>query len=94
MTQELLKDLAHLKAIAEENYTRIPISVLRYIAELEEKITRAYTEEDMIKFAEFVSKYPDKNINLHGEMLHAKSKYDEAERTIDLLKLYKTNRND
>ena len=48
-----------------------------------------YSEEDMISFAEFVATYPDKNRNANGEMLHAKSKYDGAERTIDLLKQYK-----
>ena len=48
-----------------------------------------YSEEDMVKFAEFVATYPDKNRNANGEMLHAKSKYDGAERTIDLLKQYK-----
>lgn len=45
-------------------------------------------KEQMVKFAEFVSRYPDKNKNYQGEMLHAKSKYDEAERTIDLLEQY------
>lgn len=51
-------------------------------------------KEQMCSFAEFVATYPDKNININGEMLHAKSKYDGAERTIDLLKEYyesKTN---
>ena len=48
-----------------------------------------YSEEDMVKFAEFVATYLDKNRNVNGEMLHAKSKYDDAERTIDLLKQYK-----
>jgi hypothetical protein len=42
----------------------------------------------MCSFAEFVATYPDKNKNVNGEMLHAKSKYDGAERTIDLLKEY------
>jgi hypothetical protein len=42
----------------------------------------------MIKFAEYVAKYPDKNKNVNGEMLHAKSKYDGAERTVDLLEQY------
>ena len=42
----------------------------------------------MIKFAEFVATYPDKNRNYLNEMLHAKSKYDGAERTIDLLEQY------
>jgi hypothetical protein len=45
----------------------------------------SYTKEDMIAFAEFVATYPDKNRNIHHEILHAKSKYDGAERTIDLL---------
>lgn len=44
-----------------------------------------YNEEDMIFFAEFVATYSDKNKNVHGQMLHAKSKYDSSERTIDLL---------
>ena len=45
-------------------------------------------KQQMCSFAEFVATYPDKNININGEMLHAKSKYDGAERTIDLLKEY------
>lgn len=47
-----------------------------------------FTKEDMIKFAEFIASYPDKNRNSFGKMLHAKSKYDEAERTIDLLDIW------
>jgi hypothetical protein len=43
---------------------------------------------NMCNFAEFVSTYPDKNKNQKGELLHAKSKYDGAERTIDLLEKY------
>jgi hypothetical protein len=49
---------------------------------------RMYSEEDMIKFAEFIATYPDKNKNVNGEILHAKSKYDGAERTIDLLQIW------
>jgi hypothetical protein len=49
---------------------------------------RMYSEEDIIDFAEFVATYVDKNKNVNGEMLHAKSKYDGAERTIDLLKIW------
>ena len=55
---------------------------------------KAMEKEQMINFADFVATYPDKNININGEMLHAKSKYDGAERTIDLLNQYyesKTN---
>ena len=47
-------------------------------------------KEQMIKFAEFVATYSDKNKNVNGEMLHAKSKYDGAERTIDLLETFKS----
>ena len=49
---------------------------------------RMYSEEDMISFAEFVATYTDKNRNVHGQMLHAKSKYDGSERTIDLLNIW------
>jgi hypothetical protein len=49
---------------------------------------RMYSEEDIIGFAEFIAKYPDKNRNHTGQMLHAKSKYDGAERTIDLLQVW------
>jgi hypothetical protein len=52
------------------------------------KQERMYSEEEMIKFADFVATYPDKNRNHKKEMLHAKSKYDGAERTIDLLQLW------
>jgi hypothetical protein len=45
-------------------------------------------KQEMIKFAEYVAKYPDKNKNVNGEMLHAKSKYDGSERTVDLLEQY------
>lgn len=45
--------------------------------------------EQMINFAEFVARYSDKNKNVNGEMLHAKSKYDGAERTVDLLETFK-----
>jgi len=46
-------------------------------------------DKEICKFAEFVSSYPDKNRNVNGEMLHAKSKYDGAERTIDLLEIFR-----
>jgi hypothetical protein len=50
----------------------------------------AIEEDQMINFAEFVATYPDKNRNYKGEILHAKSKYDGSERTLDLLEIYKT----
>jgi hypothetical protein len=46
---------------------------------------RRVEKEMLIEFAEFVAKYPNKNKNANNEMLHAKSKYDGAERTVDLL---------
>jgi len=56
--------------------------------ELKNKTKQTYSEEDMIHFAEYVTSYPDKNRNHNGEILHAKSKYDGAERTIDLLEIW------
>jgi len=49
---------------------------------------KAMEKEQMCSFAEFLATYPDKNKNYLGEMLHAKSKYDGTERTIDLLEEY------
>jgi hypothetical protein len=49
---------------------------------------RMYSREDMINFAEFVTGYPDKNRNSFGQILHAKSRYDGAERTSDLLMIW------
>lgn len=51
---------------------------------------KAMENEQMCSFAEFVATYPDKNININREMLHAKSKYDGAERTVDLLETFKS----
>ena len=47
-TLEEVKDLTYWRKNAEEDYIKVPISVLRYITELEE---RSYSEKDMIKFA-------------------------------------------
>ena len=52
------------------------------------KQAKAMEKEQMIGFAEYVAGYPDKNRNHLGQMLHAKSKYDGAERTVDLLEQY------
>ena len=43
-TLEEAKDLSYYKANAEEDYLAVPISVLRYISELEE---RSYSEEEV-----------------------------------------------
>ena len=67
----------------EKHYVKVDIknTTVFYQAKEMEK-------QQMIKFAEYVAKYPDKNKNVNGEMLHAKSKYDGAERTVDLLEQY------
>jgi hypothetical protein len=46
------------------------------------------TSEIAVKFAEWLSKYPDKNRNIYGEILHAKSKYDGADTTKNLFKIF------
>jgi len=50
-------------------------------------------KQQMCDFADFVATYTDKNKNVNGEILHAKSKYDGAERTIDLLEEYLKTKN-
>ena len=45
-TLEEVKDLLYWKANAEEDYMKVPISVLRYISELEEK---SYSDEEVDK---------------------------------------------
>ena len=43
-----VKDLAYYKANAEEDYLAVPISVLRYISQLEqEQEKNKYSEEDL-----------------------------------------------
>jgi hypothetical protein len=64
----------------EEGIDFIPTSIFNQ--------AKAMEKEEMVKFAEFVAKYTDKNKNVNGEILHAKSKYDGAERTTDLLEQY------
>lgn len=50
-TLEEVKDLAYYRANAEEDYLQVPISVLRYISELEEQ---SYTEQDMLDYVLYV----------------------------------------
>jgi hypothetical protein len=57
------------------------------------KQAKQMEKQQMCDFADFVSTYTDKNKNVNGEMLHAKSKYDGAERTIDLIEEYLKNKN-
>lgn len=45
-TLEEVKDLTYWRKNAEEDYIKVPISVLRYITELEE---RSYSEEEVLE---------------------------------------------
>ena len=46
-TLEEVKDLNYWKNNCEENYITTPISVLRYISELEKQQERSYSEKDV-----------------------------------------------
>ena len=52
-----MKDLAYYRANAEEDYVKVPISVLRYISELENAVERMYSEEEVLEIL----------LNLRGE---------------------------
>ena len=54
-TLEEVKDINYWKNNCEENYITTPISVLRYISELEKQQERMYSEEDMEEYSEYVS---------------------------------------
>jgi hypothetical protein len=83
MNKETLEEAAedYAKQFSDEYSS----SEIDFIAGAKWQSERMYSKEDMIAFAEFVATYPNKNRNIHHEILHAKSKYDGAERTIDLL---------
>jgi hypothetical protein len=59
MKQTAVKDLAYYKANAEEDYLQVPISVLRYISQLEQQ--QGYSEED-IKHAFFSGCHSERKI--------------------------------
>ena len=75
----------HYKKLSEQGSNQAYV-----VAKFLEENFLAMEKEQMCSFAEFVATYPDKNININGEMLHAKSKYDGAERTLDLLEIFKS----
>lgn len=45
--QETIKDISYWKQNAEEDYLKVPISVLRYISVLEEQAKTMYSEEEV-----------------------------------------------
>ena len=92
MKQEEKPKQETLEEAAENYYKKYDnLPVIRFnsfIAGGKWQAERMYSEEHMISFAEFVATYTDKNRNVHGQMLHAKSKYDGAERTVDLFEIW------
>ena len=79
-----------MKTAVEWFVKQLPMGVKNsMMGEIEQ--AKEMEKQQMCDFADFVATYSDKNKNVNGEMLHAKSKYDGAERTIDLLKEYKNN---
>jgi hypothetical protein len=63
MSKEQIKDLAYWKANAEEDYLHVPISVLRYISELEKQ--QGYNEEEVENvLIEYVKTNPSKPYNV------------------------------
>jgi hypothetical protein len=46
---EQLKDLKYWKENAEEDYLKVPISVLKYISKLETELKTVYSEEEVLK---------------------------------------------
>jgi hypothetical protein len=48
-TLEEVKDLVYWKVNAEEDYLKVPISVSKYISELENVVEKSYSEEDLKK---------------------------------------------
>jgi hypothetical protein len=72
-TLEEVKDLSYYKANAEEDYLAVPISVLRYISELEE---RMHSEEDLIQLLNFVS--GEYNISNGIGWFHTHESYEDV----------------
>jgi hypothetical protein len=60
-----------------------------YIPHIEQ--AKEMEKEQIIEFAEFLCTYPDKNRNVYGEILHAKSKYDSSYRTKEIFKEFINN---
>jgi hypothetical protein len=55
-------------------------------------IIEQISDDYAIEFSDFCAKYRDKNRNAYGDMLHAKSKYDESYTTKELLEIYKNEK--
>ena len=63
-TLEEVKDLAYYKANAEEDYLAVPISVLRYISQLEQQ-EKSYSDEEVLNFTQtIIQQYKFGNTNI------------------------------
>lgn len=49
MNETQVKDLAYWKSNAEEDYMKVPISVLRYISELEQEVEISYSKKEVLE---------------------------------------------
>jgi hypothetical protein len=56
-TLEEVKDINYWKNNCEENYITTPISVLRYISELERQQEKMYSEEEVLIILEEFKRY-------------------------------------
>lgn len=92
-----VKDLSYWKLNAEEDYLKVPISVLKYISELETKQERMYSEEDMTKaFIAGVDKetYNGKNFIEWFEQFKKKDTWYNEEQTTERMNIIGQNGND
>ena len=65
-TLEEVKDLSYYKTNAEEDYSKVPISVLRYISELEQTKEIGQKEEEFaIGFADWMRRFIYDNTKLY-----------------------------
>ena len=62
MIKEENKDLAYWKANAEEDYMQVPISVLRYISELEKAVKNCFIPDVSGQSEQLVCEHPDEAI--------------------------------
>jgi hypothetical protein len=77
-TLEEVKNLEYWRANAEEDYMKVPISVLRYITELERQQERSYSGEEVIELTDwYLDSFLDDALGLNGK---------EAEKRVEHLK--------
>ena len=72
-TLEEVKDLNFWRNNCEENYITTPISVLRYISELEKEQERSYSEQEVIDLIQFLSM--NQNFNDYSSVSKETAKY-------------------